>query len=337
MLKMVDFISRLPKAELHVHIEGTLEPELMFALAERNNIRLKYRSVDELRKAYSFNSLQEFLDIYYEGAKVLLYEADFYDLTMAYLQKAYSQNIIHVELFFDPQTHTHRGIEFETVINGIYRALEDGKLKFGITSYLILCFLRHLNEESAMKTLKQAIPSKDKILGVGLDSSEKGNPPSKFRQVFTIAREMGFLTFAHAGEEGPPEYVRDAIENLHINRIDHGNRAFEDETLTELIIRKQIPLTICPLSNLRLKVVDELKNHPLKKMVGMNILATVNSDDPAYFGGYINENFIEISIALCLTKAEITRLASNSIKASCMPEEMKKHWLSEIKTIMLKS
>lgn len=327
---MESFIANLPKAELHLHIEGTFEPELIFKLAERNKIKLKFQSVEALRKAYSFNNLQEFLDIYYEGAGVLQKEEDFYDLTMAYVQKAHSQRVVHTEIFFDPQTHTERGVPFGVVVNGIGAALKDAEKNMGLTSALILCFLRHLSENEAFKTFEEALPYKDMFLGVGLDSSEIGHPPSKFRNVFELARKNGLLTFAHAGEEGPAEYVWDAIENLHISRIDHGNRSLGDAKLVEWIVSRQIPLTVCPLSNLKLKVVKELKDHPLKKMLDLGIMATVNSDDPAYFGGYVNENYLETAKALDLSKEDLKKLASNSISASYMSNELKNKWLKDI-------
>jgi len=323
-------IGKIKKAELHLHIEGTLEPELMFRLAKRNNLSLKYNSVDEIRKAYKFRNLQDFLDIYYEGASVLKTEEDFYDLTMAYLKKAKSQNVCHVEIMFDPQTHTERGIKFSEVIKGVHKALEEGKNKLGITSGLILSFLRHLPEKSAFKTLEESLDYKDWIKAVGLDSSEVGNPPMKFKNVFRKAREEGYLLTAHAGEEGPPQYVWEAIEYLGVNRIDHGNRALEDESLTQKIIERKIPLTVCPLSNLKLKVVNKIENHPLKKMLEKGIIATVNSDDPAYFGGYVNENFLKIASALNLNKEEIIKLAENSFKASFIEEETKRKLIKNL-------
>lgn len=316
MTTIDNYIKSIPKAELHVHIEGTLEPELLFKLAERNKIRLKYNSVEELRKAYNFHNLQSFLDIYYEGAGVLQTEADFYDLTMAYLEKARSQNVLHTEIFFDPQTHTSRGIPFETVINGIKKALDDGKQKLDISSGLILCFLRHLTEEEAFKTLYEALPYKHLLLGFGLDSSEKGHPPSKFRNVFAEAMKEGLLTVAHAGEEGPAEYVREAIDLLKISRIDHGNNSLNDNNLVQELVEKRIPLTVCPLSNLKLKVVTDMRNHPLKKMLDSGLFVTVNSDDPAYFGGYVNENFLAVAENLNLKKEDIYQLAKNSFEAS---------------------
>ncbi len=318
-----NFISGLPKAELHLHIEGTFEPELMFEIAARNNRELKYKSVDELKAAYQFNNLQEFLDIYYSGANVLINEQDFYDLTWAYLERIHDQNVLHTEIFFDPQTHTSRGIAFETVITGIYRALEDGRTKLNISSRLILSFLRHLSEESAFETLEKALPFKEWIAAVGLDSSEKGNPPEKFERVFQKAHEYGFLTVAHAGEEGPPEYVWGALQLLNVSRIDHGNRSLEDPELVDELVRRQIPLTVCPLSNLKLKVVSNMTQHPLKTMLEKGMMATVNSDDPAYFGGYVNENYLAVARALNLSKKELGQLAKNSFNASFLPEKEK--------------
>jgi adenosine deaminase len=317
------FIKNIPKAELHLHIEGTFEPDLMFEIAERNNIKLKYNSIEELRDAYNFNNLQEFLDIYYSGANALITEEDFYDLTFAYLKKIHKQNVIHTEIFFDPQTHTKRGIQFDTVINGIHNALLDGTKLFGITHKLIMCFLRDLDENSAFETLEQALPHRDKIIGVGLDSAEVGNPPSKFKRVFEKAKSEGFLTVAHAGEEGPAEYVWDAINNLSISRIDHGNNSLNDDKLVEELAKRKIALTVCPLSNLSLQVVKDLKKHPLKMMLDKGLKATVNSDDPAYFGGYINENFSAIAGALNLTKKDIHKLVLNSFDASFLDKQEK--------------
>ncbi len=329
---LADFIKGLPKAELHLHIEGSLEPELLFELAQRNQIPLKYKSVDELRKAYQFSNLQEFLDIYYEGANVLREEQDFYDLTWAYLTKVKEQGVVHTEIFFDPQTHTDRGILFATVINGINRALQDGHDKLGISSRLIMCFLRHLDEAAAFKTLNEALDYKDLIVAVGLDSSEKGNPPSKFERVFAKAREEGFLTVAHAGEEGPAEYVDEALKLLKVFRIDHGNASINDEKVTELLVKKQIPLTVCPLSNLSLQVVKDMKQHPLKTLLESGLMVTVNSDDPAYFGGYINENYLAVTEALGLSRADLVQLAKNSIKGSLLSEKEKAVQLNAIST-----
>lgn len=329
---LANFIKELPKAELHLHIEGSLEPELLFELAQRNQIPLKYKSVDELRKAYQFSNLQEFLDIYYEGANVLREEQDFYDLTWAYLTRVKEQGVVHTEIFFDPQTHTDRGILFATVINGINRALQDGHDKLGISSRLIMCFLRHLDEAAAFKTLKEALDYKDLIVAVGLDSSEKGNPPSKFERVFAKAREEGFLTVAHAGEEGPAEYVDEALRLLKVFRIDHGNASINDEKVTELLVKKQIPLTVCPLSNLSLRVVKDMKQHPLKTLLERGLMVTVNSDDPAYFGGYINENYLVVTEALGLSRADLVQLAKNSIKGSLLSEKEKAAQLNAIST-----
>jgi adenosine deaminase len=329
-----DFIRGIPKAELHLHIEGTFEPELMFVMSKRNNIRLKYNSFEELRNAYNFNNLQEFLDIYYVGARVLITERDFYDLTWAYIEKIYSQNVCHTEIFFDPQTHTDRGILFKTVITGIHNALIDANEKLGISSDLILCFLRHLDSDSAMKTLEDAITYKNWIRAVGLDSSEVGHPPSKFREVFDRARSFQFLTVAHAGEEGPAEYVREALELLKVSRVDHGNNSLHDEQLVNKLVRQKIPLTVCPLSNLKLKVVNDMKDHPLKKMLRKGMMVTVNSDDPAYFGGYINENYISVSDALSLTKKDIYQLARNSFEASFLTFQQKEVLINKLDDYM---
>jgi len=332
-----EFIQKIPKTELHLHIEGAFEPELMFEIAKRNNKTINYTSVEDLKKAYRFNNLQEFLDIYYEGANVLITEQDFYDLTWAYLTKVHSQNVVHVEIFFDPQTHTDRGIPFETVINGIYEALEDSQQKYGISFKLIMSFLRHLDEASAFKTLEEALPYKDWICGVGLDSSEVGNPPSKFERVFAKAREEGFITVAHAGEEGPAEYIWEALDLLKVTRIDHGNRCLDDENLVQKLVDLQIPLTLCPLSNLELKVVQDLKEHPLPQMMEKSLLVTINSDDPAYFGGYMNENYLETAKALQLSKAEIATLAKNSFTASWLTDQEKEKYIHQIQSLLLDS
>jgi adenosine deaminase len=330
-MSIEDFIKGIPKAELHVHIEGTFEPELMFKIATRNNSRIKYKSVEEIREAYKFNNLQEFLDLYYEGAGILTEEEDFYDLTMAYLDKAASQNVLHSEIFFDPQTHTARGIKFSTVIDGIHKALAYANEKLGMSTRLIMCFLRDLDESAAMKTLEEALAYRERIIAVGLDSAEIGNPPSKFQEVFTRAREAGFLTVAHGGEEGPAKYVREALELLKISRIDHGNHCLDDDKLTEELIRRKIPLTVCPLSNLRLKVIDRMEEHPLRRMMERGLLVTVNSDDPAYFGGYINENYLAITKALNLTADEIYTLAKNSFEASFLEESIKDKMLARVR------
>ncbi len=328
------FIAALPKAELHLHIEGTLEPELMFALAERNEIRLPYSSVEELRAAYRFSNLQDFLDIYYAGAGALLEMQDFYDLTWAYLQRAFTQNVRHVEIFFDPQTHTGRGVEFATVIDGINRALVDAEARLGISSRLILCFLRHLDEADALETLDAAMTYRDRIAGVGLDSSERGNPPGKFREVFRRARAAGFVAVAHAGEEGPAEYVREALDVLEVVRIDHGNNALDDAGLVAELVRRRIPLTVCPLSNVKLRVVDDIRDHPLKRMLNLGLFVTVNSDDPAYFGGYVNENYIAAAEALGLTREELGQLARNSFEASLLDAEVKSALMAEVDAVM---
>lgn len=324
------FIKGIPKAELHLHIEGSFEPELMFEIAQRNAVKIKYPNVATLKKAYRFNNLQEFLDIYYAGAAVLIEEQDFYDLTWAYLSQVHKENLVHTEIFFDPQTHTDRGVPFESVIKGIHRALEDGKEKLGISYKLIMSFLRHLDEASAFKTLEEAMPYKDWLAGVGLDSSELGNPPSKFERVFKKARDEGFLVVAHAGEEGPAEYIWEALDLLKVNRIDHGNRCLEDPELTMRLAALKMPLTLCPLSNLELKVVKDLKDHPIVEMMNHNLLVTVNSDDPAYFGGYMNANYLSIANALQLSKKQITELVKNSFKASWLSEAEKEKQISKI-------
>jgi adenine deaminase len=314
--RLKDFIEGLPKVELHMHIEGSLEPKLMFELAQRNGVKIPFKNVDEVRKAYSFSDLQDFLDIYYSGMSVLQKEQDYYDLTWAYLDRVAKQNVLHTEIFFDPQAHTGRGVKFETVLSGIYRALEDGKQKLGISSCLIMCFLRHLSEEDAFKTLDQALSHKDKIAGVGLDSSERGHPPSKFARLFACARREGFRLMAHAGEEGPPEYVWEAVDQLKVDRIDHGNRSLEDDKLVAHLVKQGIALTVCPLSNLKLCVVNDMRKHPLRKMLDLGIKATINSDDPAYFGGYINENYKAVTAALGLGKDDLLTLVRNSIEGS---------------------
>ncbi len=324
MTDIKEFIEGLPKTELHLHIEGSLEPELMFDLAKRNNIDLPFATVEEVRAAYEFSELQDFLDIYYQGMGVLQTEQDFYDLTMAYLTKVHAQNVMHVEIFFDPQGHTERGVSFETVVGGISRALEAGEAEFGITSRLIMCFLRHLDELSAERTLDTALSFKTKIHGVGLDSSEMGHPPSKFKNVFTRARTEGFLLVAHAGEEGPPEYVREALDILHIDRLDHGNRSLEDDALTQRLADSQIALTVCPLSNYKLAGVTDMTKHPLRQMLDKGLNATINSDDPAYFGGYMTENYLAVAEALKLSKAEIATLARNGVNATFCTEAEKK-------------
>ncbi len=316
---MYDWLNALPKAELHMHLEGSLEPELMFQLAERNRIQLPWDSVESLRKAYNFNNLQEFLDIYYQGANVLQTEQDFYDLTWAYLKKCEEQNVIHVEPFFDPQTHTARGVSMEVAITGISEALGDARDLLGISSGLILSFLRHLSEEDAFHTLQQAMPFRDLFFAVGLDSSEMGHPPSKFTQVFAKARAEGLLAVAHAGEEGPPEYVWEALDLLKVSRIDHGVRAWEDPRLMARLIEEQIPLTVCPLSNTKLRVYQDMSEHPILQMLEQGAMVTVNSDDPAYFGGYLTENFQALHSGLGMTQAQAQRLAENSLNARLAP------------------
>lgn len=330
MTGIADFVASLPKAELHLHVEGTFEPELMFAIARRNRIALPYASVEEVRAAYAFSNLQDFLDIYYAGAGVLIEAQDFYDLAWAYLVRAHSQNVRHAEIFFDPQTHTGRGIAFDTVVDGIGRALDDARRTLGLTSRLIMCFLRHLDEAAAFETLDAAMAHRDRIVAVGLDSSERGNPPSKFRDVFRRAREAGLLAVAHAGEEGPPEYIREALDVLEVVRIDHGNAALRDPALVADLVRRRMPLTVCPLSNLALRVVEDMAGHPLKRMLELGLLATVNSDDPAYFGGYVNENYIAAAEALDLTLDDLARLARNSFEASFLDAPARAALLAEL-------
>ncbi len=332
-MNQLDFIRALPKAELHVHIEGTFEPELMFAIAQRNEVEIPYKSVEEVKQAYNFHNLQSFLDIYYAGANVLIHEQDFYDLAWAYFEKCAEDKVVHTEMFFDPQTHTDRGIAFSTVINGLQRACDDAKEKFGISSHLIMCFLRHLSEEAAFETLEQALPYKDQIIGVGLDSSEVGHPPSKFERIFAKAREAGFLVVAHAGEEGPAEYVWEALDLLKVNRIDHGVRSEEDETLMARLIAEKMPLTVCPLSNLKLCVVDDMAKHNIRRLLQKGVHVTVNSDDPSYFGGYMNDNFIAITEALDLTKDELKQLAINSFEASFISDDEKQKWSEQIQAM----
>ncbi|AFN76783.1 adenosine deaminase [Stutzerimonas stutzeri DSM 10701] len=312
---MYDWLNALPKAELHLHLEGSLEPELLFSLAERNKVALPWSDVDALRSAYAFGNLQEFLDLYYRGADVLRTEQDFYDLTWAYLQKCEEQNVVHTEPFFDPQTHTDRGVPFEVAMRGISDALADGRELLGISSGLILSFLRHLPEEAAFKTLEQAMPFRDAFFAVGLDSSEVGHPPSKFERVFAKARAEGFLAVAHAGEEGPPEYVWEALDLLKVSRIDHGVRAAEDPRLIARLIEEQIPLTVCPLSNTKLRVFDDMSQHNILELLEQGVKVTVNSDDPAYFGGYVTENFMALHDSLGMTEQQARRLAQNSLDA----------------------
>lgn len=332
-MNAIELIQALPKAELHVHIEGTFEPELMFAIAQRNQIQIPYQSVEEVKQAYNFHNLQSFLDIYYAGANVLVHEQDFYDLAWAYFEKCAEDKVVHTEMFFDPQTHTERGVEFATVIAGLKRACQDAQQKLGISSQLIMCFLRHLSEEKAFETLEQALPFKDEIIAVGLDSSEVGHPPAKFERVFAKAREAGFLIVAHAGEEGPPEYVWEALDLLKVNRIDHGVRSEEDKQLMARLIAEKMPLTVCPLSNLKLCVVNDMKEHNICRLLQQGVHVTVNSDDPSYFGGYMNDNFIAIQQALDLSNEELKQLAINSFEASFISDQEKQKWIAEIKKI----
>lgn len=330
MTDIAALVARLPKAELHLHLEGSLEPELMFDLAQRNGIAIPYASVEEIRAAYEFSNLQDFLDIYYVGMNVLQTVEDFYDLTRAYLERVHADNVRHVEDFFDPQGHTDRGIAFETVIDGITRALDDAKAEWGMTHKLILCFLRHLSEEAAFETLEQAMPHLDRIDGVGLDSSEMGHPPSKFARIFAKAGELGLKRVAHAGEEGPPEYVYEALDILKVDRLDHGNRSLEDSALVDRLVREQMTLTVCPLSNLRLCGVERLEDHPMKRMLDLGLRATCNSDDPAYFGGYVNDNYVRTAEAVGLTADDIVELARNSFRGSFLePAEIERR-LKEI-------
>jgi adenosine deaminase len=314
-------ISEIPKAELHIHIEGSLEPEMMFRLAQRNGVALPYGSVEEIREAYQFNCLQDFLDLYYQGMSVLQTEQDFYDLTWAYLERCRDDRVVHTEIFFDPQGHTERGVRFETVFEGISSALNDGRDKLGISSRIIMCFLRHLDEEAAFATLREAGPWLNRMAGVGLDSSEVGHPPRKFFSVFEAAGDLGLRRVAHAGEEGPPEYVYEAVDGLQVDRIDHGNRSLEDPALVRRLAEMRIPLTVCPQSNLRLAVVKDMKDHPIRRMLAAGLRATVNSDDPAYFGGYVNDNFNALVDAVDLSRDEIVTLVVNSFTASFLDQE----------------
>jgi adenosine deaminase len=328
---MKKLIQKLPKAELHLHIEGTLEPELMFRLAKKNSIEIPYKNIEEVKKAYSFNSLQSFLDIYYGGANVLIDESDFFDLTWEYLLTCKAQNIVHVEIMFDPQSHTKRGIKFETVINGITKALERAKNELGISSFLIMSFLRHLSQEEAFETLRESLPYKAHIIGVGLDSNELGNPPSKFKEVFEAAKKEGYKLVAHAGEEGDSSTIWQALNLLHVERIDHGIRCDEDEKLVQFLKEKQIPLTLCPLSNVKLRAVKDMKHHNILKLLNAGLMVTVNSDDPAYFGGYLNENYEALVESLDMNEDELRKLIQNSFDASFLSEEKKRKWIKKIK------
>jgi adenine deaminase len=318
-----DLIRRLPKVELHLHIEGTLEPEMMFSLAAKHGVKLPYASVDEVRKAYNFHDLQSFLDLYYAGCDVLRDRSDFYALAMAYFTRAHADRVVHAELFFDPQTHTARGIPMEVIIGGLRDAMNDAQNRYGISSSLILCFLRHLSEEDAFATLEAALPFKQELVGVGLDSGERGNPPRKFVRVFEKAREHGLRAVAHAGEEGPAEYIHEALDLLFVERIDHGVRCDEDPALVQRIVEKQIPLTVCPLSNLKLCVVRDLRQHNFAKLLRKGVAVTINSDDPAYFGGYVGENYRQTALALDLSAKELVTCAENAVHASFLPAAQK--------------
>ena len=328
--RLPELLRRMPKAELHIHIEGSLEPELIFALAQRNRLTLPYASVDALRSAYAFTSLQSFLDIYYAGASVLIQEQDFYDMAHAYFARAAQDKVIHTELFFDPQTHTARGVSMETVINGLHRACVDAKTELGVSASLIMCFLRHLSEEDAFEALEQALPLRDKFIGVGLDSGEVGNPPEKFARVFARCRELGFHLVAHAGEEGPPEYVWTALDLLKVERIDHGVQSSKDAALMQRLAKDRIPLTVCPLSNLKLCVFADLASHNLRQLIDAGLVATVNSDDPAYFGGYMNDNFTQTFAACGLDAQHAYTLARNSFEASFIEASAKRPYLDQL-------
>ena len=328
--QIINYINKTPKAELHLHIEGSLEPELMFKLSKRNKVEIPFKSVEEIKSAYNFTNLDSFLKIYYEGSNVLINEEDFFDLTWEYILRCKEDNIVHTEIFFDPQSHLVRGVSFDKIINGIDKALRKAEKEFNISSKIIMCFLRHLDEDSCFEVLKEACKYKDKIIGVGLDSSEKGNPPTKFKSLFEKAMEEGFLTVAHAGEEGPPEYIWDSINLLKVKRIDHGVQCLRDEKLVNRLKKDQIPLTVCPLSNIKLCVFDKLENHNLKQMLDKGLRAMVNSDDPAYFGGYLNTNLIDTAHALNLELNHIKILIKNSFKSSFLDEKTKNEWLKKI-------
>ncbi len=327
---MIDLIQKLPKAELHLHIEGSLEPELMFRLAKKNNVEIPYDSVEDVRAAYNFNNLQSFLDIYYAGANVLLTQDDFYDLTWEYILKCVEDNVIHTEIFFDPQTHTERGVPFEAVITGIKEALADAKEKYGITSCIIMCFLRHLSQEEAFETLEQALDYKDDIIGVGLDSSELGNPPSKFKDVFKKAKEEGFKLVAHAGEEADFSYIYEALDLLNINRIDHGVQSIKSPELMQRLKDEQMPLTVCPNSNIELRVFDNYQEHNIKELLDYGLNISVNSDDPAYFKGYVNQNFINLHENLPITEEDVVTLVKNSFKSAFISDELKENYLARV-------
>jgi len=332
-MDLTTYLRVLPKAELHLHIEGTLEPELMFALAERNQVALPWPSVEETRAAYAFADLQSFLDLYYAGAAALIHEQDFFDLAMAYFARAHADGVVHAELFFDPQTHTARGVAFATVLDGLEHACQEARSRFGISSRLILCFLRHLSEEDGFATLEQALPHLVRIHGVGLDSSEQGHPPSKFVRLFARCRELGLHCVAHAGEEGPPAYIVEALDLLKVERIDHGVRAAEDPALLERLAREQVPLTVCPLSNVKLRVFPTLQQHNLKALLDAGLKVTINSDDPAYFGGYVLENYRQTAEALQLSRAELKRLARNSLEAAFVGDAERAPWLAQLEAL----
>ena len=331
---MKEFIKKLPKAELHIHIEGSLEPELMFRLAKKNNIKIPYNTIDEVKNAYNFSNLQSFLDIYYAGANVLITQDDFYDMTWEYILKCVEDNIVHTEIFFDPQTHTSRGISFETVILGISKALEDAQIKFGITSNIIMCFLRHLSQDEALQTFQESLSFKDKIIGVGLDSSELENPPSKFKEVFSLAKEQGFKLVAHAGEEGDYHYINEALDLLAVHRIDHGVQVIGSTSLMQRLKKEQIPLTVCPNSNIELKVFENYTQHNVKELLDYGLNVTINSDDPAYFKGYLNENFQNLYENLGLTKEDIVKLVKNSFESSFISDELKKSYINNLDLVV---
>ncbi|WP_038172857.1 adenosine deaminase [Vibrio pacinii] len=328
------FIQQLPKVELHLHIEGTLEPDMMFQLAQRNQIALPFSTSQQVKEAYQFSNLQSFLDIYYQGANVLIHQQDFYDLTWAYLIRCYEDNVIHTEIFFDPQTHTERGIEFDTAINGIYQALQEGYRQLGISSQIILCFLRHLDEESAFTTLSQAMPHKDKIVAVGLDSSELGHPPEKFARVFAKAIDEGFLTVAHAGEEGPVSNIYDSLELLKVSRVDHGVRCADDDALVNVLEQSQMPLTVCPLSNTKLKVFATMSEHNIVELLRRGLCVTINSDDPAYFGGYMTDNFIAVAESHAISQQELAQFTRNAINASFINDIEKSRLHSQLESFL---
>mgnify|MGYP000491667050 FL=1 len=328
--RLPELLRTMPKAELHMHIEGSLEPELIFTLAQRNGVAIPYPSVEELRNAYAFTNLQSFLDIYYAGASVLITEQDFYDMASAYFVKAAADNVLHAELFFDPQTHTARGVAMATVVNGLHRACVDAEANLGVSALLIMCFLRHLSEEDAFETLEQALPYQDKLVGIGLDSGEVGNPPEKFARVFSRCRALGFRLVAHAGEEGPPAYVWTALDVLKVERIDHGVQSSKDAALMQRLARDQIALTVCPLSNLKLRVFSNLASHNLGQLLDAGLMATVNSDDPAYFGGYMNENFTQTFAATGLNSQHAYTLAHNSFQASFIDDSAKRRHIEKL-------